>query len=223
MRMIMTGLVGWFTVAVAAGCATGDSCGVVPPAARAAPATAPVAAVATPAATTQPAGPALDQVVIETVLADLLTLKDSPLKVKGGPPREILFAERAATYAVTEEGIIQRHAKEQWAALSQRELDAAGDAAWDVVRRHASGEGFEPFRPRDPRVKIQVQSDATTRRWRLEKRPVHAWPPGYTSDGGYAVVYLSIPWSMHHAKATYLLERDGDAWRVRLRQFVYYF
>ena len=53
-------------------------------------------------------------------------------------------------------------------------------------------------------------------------RPLHAWPPGYSADGQYAIVFLSIPWSMHHADGTYLLARDGEVWRVVLRQFVYY-
>ena len=41
-------------------------------------------------------------------------------------------------------------------------------------------------------------------------------------DGNYAIVFLSIPWSMHHADGTYLLAREGTGWRVILRQFVYY-
>jgi hypothetical protein len=52
---------------------------------------------------------------------------------------------------------------------------------------------------------------------------VVAYPPGYTADGTFAAVSLILPWSIHHADATYLLARDGDRWRVVLRQFVYYF
>ena len=56
----------------------------------------------------------------------------------------------------------------------------------------------------------------------IYERPIRAWPPGYTRGGRYAIVFLSIPWSMHHADGTYLLERDGNGWKVLLRQFVYY-
>ena len=58
----------------------------------------------------------------------------------------------------------------------------------------------------------------------FDKRPIQAWSPGYTSDRKFAVVQLSVPWSMHHADATYLLRWDEPSgkWSIVLRQFVYY-
>ena len=53
-------------------------------------------------------------------------------------------------------------------------------------------------------------------------RPVLAYAPGFTADGRFAAVSLILPWSIHHADATYLLARDGDGWRIVLRQFVYF-
>ena len=41
-------------------------------------------------------------------------------------------------------------------------------------------------------------------------------------DGQLAIVRLVIPWSIHHAEATYLLTRRRGRWFVSLRQFVYY-
>ena len=177
------------------------------------------------AATTQPAAIAQDRdhVVIEAVLADLLAAKESPVAVRGQAPTEIRFAEKAATYPVTAQGILLRHDKEKWAALSPTELDAATEAANEIVRRHASSDGFKPFVPRDARVNVQAEPTTQSARSSVLERPVQAWPPGFTADGRYAIVFLSIPWSMHHANATYLLQRGGgDGWRIVLRQFVYY-
>jgi hypothetical protein len=159
--------------------------------------------------------------VIEAALVDLLSAKESPVAVRGEPPAEIRFAENPCTFPVTAEGILMRHDKEKWAALSPADIEAATAAADEVVRRHESHDGFKPFMPRDARVKIQAaptsRPDPLT-----DTRPVEAWPPGFTAGGEYAVLFLSIPWSMHHADATYLLQRDGQGWRIVLRQFVYY-
>src|SRR5699024_9895044 len=95
------------------------------------------------------------------------------------------------------------------------------EAAEDIVRRNYAAEGFKPFQPRDPRVRLDDGAPALGRNIRFD-RPVRAWPPGYSANVEFAIVFLSIPSSMHHADATYLLARDGDGWRVVLRQFVYY-
>jgi hypothetical protein len=53
-------------------------------------------------------------------------------------------------------------------------------------------------------------------------RPIQAWPPGYSRDKSLCIVRLVIPWSMHHADATYLLVQRKARWVVLVRQFVYY-
>jgi len=53
-------------------------------------------------------------------------------------------------------------------------------------------------------------------------RTTRAWRPGYSKDGQLAIVMFSIPWSIHHADATYVLVRQDGAWKVRVRQFVIY-
>ena len=186
------------------------------------PTTAPVTARATPVPTSAPAARDRDHAVIEVALADLLALPDSPLASRKIPPAEIKFAPKATTYPVKAARILMRRDKEKWAALSQEQLDAASEAAEDVARRNYAADGFKPFQPRDPRVRLDDGAPEPGRNLRFD-RPVSAWPPGYSADGNYAIVFLSIPWSMHHADATYLLARDGsDGWRIVLRQFVYY-
>ena len=168
-----------------------------------------------------PAAVDRDHAVIEVALADLLALPDSPLASRKVPPAEIKFAPRATTYPVKATRILMRRDKEKWAALSKEQLDAASEAAEEIVRRNYAADGFKPFQPRDPRVRLDDGAPAAGRNLRFD-RPVSAWPPGYSANGNYAIVFLSIPWSMHHADATYLLARDGDGWRIVLRQFVYY-
>jgi hypothetical protein len=172
---------------------------------------------------TQPiaAQPNVDQQVIEAALSDLLALADSPVAVRKGPPAELRFAASASTYPVKAKQVLTRHQKERWDALSTEQLNAATEAANDLVRRHEAKETFVPFTPSDARVKVETQPRPTTI-GSIRERPIHAWSPGYTRDGRYAIVFLSIPWSIHHADGTYLLERDGDGWKILLRQFVYY-
>jgi hypothetical protein len=176
-----------------------------------------------PPPTTQPVAAVrdVDQQVIEAALADLLTLSDSPVAMRKAPPAELRFAAEAATYPVKTDQILMQRDKEQWAALSREQMDAATEAAKDLVRRHEAKATFAPFTPSDPRVKAETQPRPTTI-GSIYERPIQAWPPGYTRDGRYAIVFLSIPWSMHHADGTYLLEREGSGWKVLLRQLVYY-
>ena len=176
-----------------------------------------------PPPATQPIAnvPNVDQQVIEAALLDLLALSDSPVAARKAPPAELRFAAQASTYPVKAQQVLMRHQKERWDALSKEQLDAATEAANDLVRRHEAKETFAPFTPTDARVKVETQPRPTTI-GSIYERPIHTWSPGYTRDGRYAVVFLSIPWSMHHADGTYLLERDGNGWKVLLRQFVYY-
>ena len=45
---------------------------------------------------------------------------------------------------------------------------------------------------------------------------------GFTPDGRFAVVLMGLPWSIHHADGAYLLKREGNGWKIVLKQFVYY-
>jgi hypothetical protein len=174
-----------------------------------------------PATQSTAAKPNVDQQVIEAALSDLLALSDSPVAVRNAPPAELRFAANASTYPVKAQQVLMRHQKERWEALSTEQVNAATEAANDLVRRHEAKQTFAPFTPSDPRVKVETQPRPTTI-GSIYERPIRAWSPGYTRGGRYAIVFLSIPWSMHHADGTYLLERDGDGWKVLLRQFVYY-
>ena len=166
----------------------------------------------------------LDHAVLETVFADLLALDKSPVAMRDKPPETIRVAPDPAAWPVTAERVLQRHEKKLWEALAPADLDAAKEAAADLLRRHEKHDTFASFASDNPRVRRAVTATQPTQPADFNKRPIHAWSPGYTSDRQFAVVHLSIPWSIHHADATYLLRWDEPAgkWTIVLRQFVYY-
>jgi hypothetical protein len=112
-----------------------------------------------PPPATQPIAnvPNVDQQVIEAALLDLLALSDSPVAARKAPPAELRFAAQASTYPVKAQQVLMRHQKERWDALSKEQLDAATEAANDLVRRHEAKETFAPFTPTDARVKVETQ------------------------------------------------------------------
>lgn len=48
------------------------------------------------------------------------------------------------------------------------------------------------------------------------------WLPGYSKDKSQAVVRFRFGPTEHGATATYLLVKDGDSWKVKVRAFAYY-
>jgi hypothetical protein len=185
----------------------------------------------TPATTQKSAVADLDREVLEAVFADLLTLKDknSPLAKRGQPPESIRVAAEPATWKITVEQVLRQHDKKVWEAVSAADMELARAAATDLVRRHEAHDTFAPFTSRDPRVeRASATTKPATRSTQplaeIYNRPIRAWSPGYTADRKFAVVQLSIPWSMHHADGTFLLKWDDATakWIVVMRQFIYY-
>jgi hypothetical protein len=169
----------------------------------------------------------LDPQVLETVLQDLLTYMgdDSPVTRRGFAPKQLVFSARAAVNPQDVDDVLYRHHKERWAKLAPAELAAAREAAEHLVQRIRANELFKPFRPKDERILVRGEVDDGKRRgdlFAMDARPIRAWPPGYSRDKSFSMVRLIIPWSIHHANATYLLAWRHARWVVLLRQFVYY-
>jgi hypothetical protein len=168
-----------------------------------------------------------DAAVLDVVLADLLTRPNDSVISTGDPEQPgFFFTAETPSWPTKADRILTRHDKEAWAALTADQLRAAQEGAADVVRRYEAHDGVKAFQPADPRVapwRGIADEEAPVRRHEFPKQPVRAYPPGYSHDGQFAVVALSVPWSIHHADATYLLGRQGDGrWVILLRQFVYY-
>jgi hypothetical protein len=168
-----------------------------------------------------------DREVLEAVFADLLTEKETPVHISDGPPPSIIFEMLPIMTDQTVVQVLQHHDEALWAKLSPQQLALAQEAADHLVQRLQRDDPFKPFEPTDERVKVYHKpppaTDALEALGRTMKdRPVTAWPPGFSTDHRFAVVKLGVPWSMHHADGLYLLTKEDGAWKVVLRQFIYY-
>ena len=169
-----------------------------------------------------------DSQVLRTVLNDLVTYagEDSPVFSQGKGPTSVWFSPACVQRKITVESLLERHREEAWKTLSGAQHDAATDAAADVVRRIGTVQSFETLSGLDPRLDVRKTDDHAEQQGVSVRdpynRPVTAWPPGYARDQQIALVRLVIPWSMHHAEGTWLLDRSGGQWVVLLRQFQYY-
>ena len=174
---------------------------------------------------TSPSVSALDQEVLEFALADLATYsgKDSPVVVQGAVAVPLETAPHSADWPVTVEDVLYRHDAKYWKAFPPSDEAALAQAAADLVSRTTGGGGFSGFRSGDSRVKV-VEPNATPQPpyQFLATRPIRVWPPGFSGDRRLAVVRMSIPWSIHHANATYVLAKRQGNWVLQVRQFVYY-
>jgi len=161
----------------------------------------------------------LDHEMLDTVLNDLQTYsgEDSPF-LEGEPfstKNDLLFDVESATYQQTVNDVLLKQSKETWENLSSIQIESAKQAAEDLVGRIDSEVWVENYTPDDDRVRLVEHINGS-------RRPISAWPPGYSANKRFAIVRLIIPWSMHHIESTHILENNGDEWAVVLRQFVYY-
>jgi hypothetical protein len=164
-------------------------------------------------------------VVLDFALADLATYSgdDSPVVVRGAVAVPLETAPDSADWPVTVDDVLYRHDAKYWKAFPPADDAALAQAAANLVSRTTSRAGFFGFRSRDSRVKV-VEPNATPKpRYQfLETRPIRVWPPGFSGDQRLAIVRMSIPWSIHHANATYVLAKRQGNWVLQVRQFVYY-
>jgi hypothetical protein len=174
---------------------------------------------------------ALDNEVITAVLRDLLLYAgdDSPVTTRCLPPAGLLFdarpvrpAQADPAWALTADDILYRH-NPDWERLTPAQLAASCEAAEHLAARVEVGDGSATFRVQDQRIGIHEPPADGAKRSLRAPRPLRAWVPGYSQDRQFAVVRMSIPWSMwHSATATFLVSRDEGRWTVFFRQFVYH-
>jgi len=165
-----------------------------------------------------------DQVAIDAVLRDLLTIGDSPLAAGGLPPKGFSFAPESLATVPSVDEVLYQHSPEPWRKLTPTQSTELREAAADLVARTQGRRGFSRFHPSDARVRVYLAAKPEkAERSPSDERVVRAWPPGFSKDGSLAVVRLSMPWSgMHHAGATYVLCQAPGGWVICVREFVYY-
>jgi hypothetical protein len=160
-----------------------------------------------------------DHELVAFVLEDLVAYrgKDSPLTGLSSPPAWS-FDPRPSLYIPTIEDILHSAFPISWLRLSPAEASAPREAAEDLVARaRGSAAHFTAGSDHVPLYTGGNPLDAPSR-----ERPINASLPGYSSDRQFAIVVLGVPWSGNGCRGIYGLAKNGEAWRVRGRHFLYY-
>jgi hypothetical protein len=185
--------------------------------------------------------------VLEVMLIDLLSMKDSPVEPLGRA-KEIYFSTEPlrAIRAQLVKDFFSATAidREAFSKLSKADLARAMDAADDMVGRAITKDVFKPFKPKDARIKMYTKEKAKAdEKWIADvfasKAPARggadfpplwgrqvfrAFSPGYSRDKQIAVVSLHFGWSgnFHGAEGRYVLVKRDGKWIVLAKNLIYF-
>jgi hypothetical protein len=173
-------------------------------------------------AETNEAVTARDNVVVTAVLRDLLTYrgKESPLDGPFGPslPLPVMRQPLRGPVSLSGGGNACGVEEKPWRTLTAAQQRAAEEAARHLERRAPHASGF--WNLSLPNVMLH-EADARPRSEFGFDGGIDVSLPGYSSGGRIAVVFLTMPWSIHSAMGTYVLRHDEEGWTVLLREYAY--
>ena len=168
----------------------------------------------------------VDLRVIDTVLHDMVTVNSEEIGfvigLMGKPPRRIRFAKNnIPDFSPGTLNLLK--AEHKTSPLKHSRID---EAMKNAQSREKTGEVFSEYRP-------STEFIHTLERWemwhplanaapRFEQNAVQAWPPGYSNDGTYAIVSLSLTRGHHGSTGLYVLHRNDGEWEVVYRKFESY-
>lgn len=169
---------------------------------------------------------ARDRAVLETVFLDLIERKDAHLE----PPRpeKLYISTEVPRYRFWSPILRPEHIP-QWKELSPKSRTALEEAGQDLMSRFGAKDPQPPLQL--PNARFVLLGPAAEKALYVERKGgaffpqvFRAYRPGYSKDDRFAVVHLVYPWSrgFHAADATYGLEKRGEQWVVRFRQFMIY-
>ena len=165
---------------------------------------------------------ARDNVVVATVLQDLLTYrgKDSPLDGPFGPstPLPLMRTPLRGPVSMSGGGNACGIEEKPWRTLTETQQRATEQAARDLERRAPRASGLWDIAM--PNVTMHEESARPRNELGLHGG-IDVSLPGYSVGGRIAVVLVTMPWSIHSAMGTYVLRHDDDGWRVLLREYAY--
>ena len=170
----------------------------------------------------------LDAAVLGVALADLAGYASTDARdlANGEDGTVVWFSPETVQTQKTTENLLYQQDKASWQRLTAAQQGEVQEAASNLRERIGTIKAFEQFESLDKRVRVgkDAGQDPEKKKSILDRsrRPIRAWTPGYTKNRQFAMIRLVIPWSMHHAEGTYLLEQQDGKWSVCLRQFVYY-
>jgi hypothetical protein len=168
--------------------------------------------------------------VLQVVFDDMLSKDntESPMEWNRDQSKPVYVSKTPRDRRTDAKHVLSRNDEKKWDALTKAQLQAATEAANDLVARVDKRDSLPELRSTSGRVKIYEDAGPATRPTREDpfggERASSVYLPGYSKDGRYAVVNLAFPWSgrMHSGEVTYILERTDGGWKVLLREFHYY-
>lgn len=163
---------------------------------------------------------ARDEQVLSIVIGDLLDHKDSPVEAPMNRS-ELMYLDTAFfDSSSVGKGIISGDRKgPEWSSIGDLDINELESAA-DTIGRRAKDVSKHTIATNDQRILTDRRK--LDKEWKDYERPVEIYPPGYNASGNICVVFVNVPWSIHSADATYILQKVGSAWVLRYRKFNVY-
>lgn len=171
-----------------------------------------------------------DGKVIRKVLADLLNDRDSPLRLWTEMKyKEPIYINFGPFDEIDHESDISGvFTSKQWRVLSSVQRKQLREAIKDTTRRLAGSDYPATIESPDKRLTLEPYQRSKHIRphnrqpFSIEKQEISIYPPGYSSNGRIAAVYLIYPWSTHWGNALYVLSRVNGNWRIRTHRISIY-
>jgi hypothetical protein len=159
-----------------------------------------------------------DSAVLEVVLLDLFSCRNSPL----GSKEEVFFSSEPATRPMGNAAVMFHDRYNKKWKLPEAELRLAREAAGDLVRRQEKKDNFKDLKLKDERIVVCDKKRADAENKSVCHQLFSAYPPGYSTDGQLAVVRMAFPWSIHQGDLTYILAKKAGKWTILSRDINIY-
>ncbi len=159
-----------------------------------------------------------DELILSIVIADLLSYDgdDSFVEPPMDRPEKMFFDPSFSIFSPSDDTVLRKYTPEYWSAIQDIDHSVLIEAT-NNLRSRTKSAGTHRIELTDSRILID---DSSTDRSRVYDRPLRICLPGYSNTKNVCVVFVIVPWSMHHAEGTYILQKVNGRWILRLRQFV---
>ncbi len=158
----------------------------------------------------------IDEKVLWVVIDDLLTYRgeDAIAESPMNHP-ELIFLDTAfLDISPTDEDVLRQDDPEKWNAIRDIQSSDLSESTENLRYRAKVAKRYA-IKTDDKRIltdRGKVMSRYT--------RPISICLPGYNNNRDVCVIFMNIPWSIHGAVETYILQVVEGSWTVRLRQYV---
>jgi hypothetical protein len=166
-----------------------------------------------------------DAAVIEAVLVDFLTTKESPVERRGGKDEKVIWVAEASFDSTPFLENFLNAKDQEGKPIAKEKIEALRAPAENLILRAKNKDLLQPFKPSDQRIRVysKMQEEADKGKLSFERPQVFEFhAPGYSKDKRFAAVHCRFPWSAYHvAFGHLLLEKREGKWLVVVRSFSY--